>query len=213
MCRLLSYVVACCILISFDCKSQKTRQNLDQKQEIKFVCPYAVHERTGTYLFSVTSMKAIAPLYLYYWFWVGVVRCMYANNTDKHISVLYVSLELFSFCMSCILVRKTDDRLLLGPTLSISDIQDICSRFREDCMPSPALQTALHVLTIVGVVLSLIGIVLTVFTLLVFKWVSSELNTITQNCFNIPCMPCHTLLIFHYTGNFGNPPYFTSSSA
>ena len=36
-------------------------------------------------------------------------------------------------------------------------------------MPSPALQTALQTLTIVGVVLSLTGIVLTVFTLLFFK--------------------------------------------
>ena len=46
--------------------------------------------------------------------------------------------------------------------------QDICSRF-QDCMPSPALQTVLEVLTIIGVVLSLVGIVVTIFTLLWFK--------------------------------------------
>ena len=41
-------------------------------------------------------------------------------------------------------------------------------------MPSPPLQTAMQTLTIVGVVLSLTGIVLTVFTLLFFKWVTSQ---------------------------------------
>ena len=68
-------------------------------------------------------------------------------------------------------------------------------------MPSPPLQTALQTLTIVGVVLSLTGIVLTVFTLLYFKWVHSEFNTITQNSFHTPCVPCHTLCVryyFHY---------------
>ena len=66
-------------------------------------------------------------------------------------------------------------------------------------MPSPALQTALQALTIVGVVLSLTGIVLTVFTLLFFKWVSSILNTITQNSFHAPCVPCNTLKILVLT--------------
>ena len=101
------------------------------------------------------------------------VHCMYTYNTNKHIPVVYV-IRVFSFCMSCILVRKTNERLFLRlypEQLSTSDIQDICSRFQEDCMPSPPLQAALQTLTIVGVVLSLIGIVLTVFTLLFLKWV------------------------------------------
>ena len=61
-------------------------------------------------------------------------------------------------------------------------------------MPSPPLQTALQTLTIVGVVLSLTGIVLTVFTLLYFKLVHSEFNTITHT----PCVPCHTLCVIYY---------------
>ena len=36
-------------------------------------------------------------------------------------------------------------------------------------MPSPVLETALEVLTIVGVALSLIGIIATIVTLLLFK--------------------------------------------
>ena len=46
--------------------------------------------------------------------------------------------------------------------------KDICSRF-GDCQPSGPLETALEVLTVIGVVLSLIGIIATIVTLLLFK--------------------------------------------
>ena len=71
------------------------------------------------------------------------------------------------------------------------NIQDICSRFQESCRPSGVVQTALEVVSIVGAVLSLIGIAATIFTLLVFKWVSLEVNTVTQNCFRSPYVPCY----------------------
>ena len=70
------------------------------------------------------------------------------------------------------------------------DIQDICSRFQDDCLPSGPVQTALQVLTIVGAVLSLIGIAVTIFTLLFFKWVSPGLNTLTRNCFHVYLAIC-----------------------
>jgi len=52
---------------------------------------------------------------------------------------------------------------------SFSNLQDICSRFRDDCRPSGPEQTALQIVTIIGVVLSLVGIVATILTLLLFK--------------------------------------------
>ena len=50
-----------------------------------------------------------------------------------------------------------------------SDLQDICSRFQNDCLPSGSLNTFLETVTIIGVVLSLVGIVATIITLLLFK--------------------------------------------
>jgi len=53
---------------------------------------------------------------------------------------------------------------------SFSHLQDICSRFQDDCHPSgPVEQYVLEAVTIIGVVLSLIGIVATILTLLLFK--------------------------------------------
>ena len=67
------------------------------------------------------------------------------------------------------------------------NIQDICARFQESCRPSGVIQTALEVVTIVGAVLSLVGIAATIFTLLVFKWVSLEVDIVTVAFIHAPC--------------------------
>ncbi len=58
-------------------------------------------------------------------------------------------------------------------------VQDICRRTDDDCSNSDRNddeEIALTAITIVGVVLSMIGLVLTVFTLLVFKYVVWDLE-------------------------------------
>ena len=69
----------------------------------------------------------------------------------------------------CVTLRwSSGGRQSTGPIQLILFCKDICSRF-EDCQPSGPLETALEVLTVIGVVLSLIGIIATIVTLLLFK--------------------------------------------
>ena len=78
-------------------------------------------------------------------------------------------------------------------------MQDICSRFQNCSSEQPELLTVLlRWSSIVGVVLSLAGTVASIFTLLFFKWDSSELNTVMQTVFMLwECLAIHFICYLH----------------
>ena len=61
-------------------------------------------------------------------------------------------------------VQSSNDYLFI----LYSHLQDICTR-TDGCEPSPIIQVALEVLSIIGTSLSLFGLTVTIITLLVFK--------------------------------------------